>query len=146
MKSTKSPAHYEDYHNEHDSEETTTEQQHHDDDEAESDEDHTHSEHGGEEFEDNTENVALDERHGDEEEDIPVEQKLRKLTDNISHLGAISSNDNENRQSFLSLTDLIKTLRPDEAHRPVQTDSSYSRSQALGEMPDIVFHPRKTTK
>lgn len=142
MKSTKSPAHFEDYHNEHDSEETTTEQQHHDDDEAESDEDHTH----GEEFEDNTENVAVDERHGDEEEEIPVEQKLRKLTDNISHLGAISSNDNENRQSFLSLTDLIKTLRPDEAHRPVQTDSSYSRSQALGEMPDIVFHPRKTTK
>lgn len=145
MKSTKSPAHYEDYHNEHDSEETTTEQQHHDDDEAESDEDHTHDGHG-EEFEDNTENVAVDERHGDEEEEIPVEQKLRKLTDNISHLGAISSNDNENRQSFLSLTDLIKTLRPDEAHRPVQTDSSFSRSQALGEMPDIVFHPRKTTK
>jgi hypothetical protein len=81
------------------------------------------------------------ERHGEEEEEISVEQKLRKLTDDISH-------DTENRQSFLSLTDLIKTLRPEETHKPVQTDSSYSRSQALGEltMPDIVFHPRQTSK
>lgn len=140
MKSTKSPAHYDEYHHEqHDSEETTTEPVH--DYDERSDEDHTHGGHD-DELEDNVENNA-------EEEEIPVEQKLRKLTDHISHLDTISSgsNDNENRQSFLSLTDLIKTLRPDDSHKPpVQTDSSYSRSQALGEMPDIVFHPRKTSK
>lgn len=139
MKSTKSPGHYNEYHHEHhDGEETTTEPIHEDED-VESDEDHTHGGHG-DELEDNTENASFDERH-EEEEEISVEQKLRKLTDDISH-------DTENRQSFLSLTDLIKTLRPEETHKPVQTDSSYSRSQALGEltMPDIVFHPRQTSK
>jgi hypothetical protein len=139
MKSTKSPGHFDEYH-EQESDETTADPSH-DDDDVESDEDHTHG--TSEELEGNTEHASLDQRHGEgEEEEIPVEQKLRQLTDNISHLDKVSSNDDENRQSFLSLHDLIKTLRPDD--KPSQTASSNSRSQVLGEMPEIVFHPRKT--
>lgn len=138
MKSKKSPGQYEEY---HDSEETTADPSH-DDEDVESDEDHTHG--ASDELEGHTD-ASMDERHGVEEEEIPVEQKLRQLTDTISHLDKVSSsNDNDNRQSFLSLSDLIKTLRPDD-NKPIQTDSSYSRSQVLGEMPEIVFNPRKTS-
>lgn len=121
------------------SDETTTETAH-DDDEAESFEDHYTHTASSEDLEGHTEH---DEALTHEEEDIPVEQKLRQLTDNIANLDKISSNDDETRQSFLSLSDLIKTLRPDE-QKPLQIDSAYSRSQVLGEKPDVVYHPRNT--
>lgn len=123
------------------SDETTTEVVH-ESDEVESDDEHYTHTASSDELEGHTEEVLFDERVG-EEEDIPVEQKLRQLTDTIQNLDKISSNDDETRQSFLSLSDLIKTLRPDE-QKPLQIDSAYSRSQVLGEKPDVVYHPRNT--
>lgn len=86
----------------------------------------------------------LDVRHSGsvEEEDIPVEQRLRELTDDLGRLQQLNSDD-ENRQSFLSLSDLIKNLRHED-EKPLQIDSSYARSKVLGEKPDIVYHPRNT--
>lgn len=118
------------------SDETTTETVHEEEEESE---DYTHTA-SSEDLEGATEH---DEALAHEEEDIPVEQKLRQLTENIANLDKISSNDDETRQSFLSLSDLIKTLRPDE-QKPLQIDSAYSRSQVLGEKPDVVYHPRNT--
>lgn len=120
------------------SDETTTKAAHLSDEEAESDEEHYTHTASSEDLEGHTEEVLIT-----EDEDIPVEQKLRQLTDNIQNLDKISSNDDETRQSFLSLSDLIKTLRPDE-QKPLQIDSAYSRSQVLGEKPDVVYHPRNT--
>lgn len=137
MGSTKSPLAEED--TEH-SDETTTEASQ-EDKEYEEEEHDTHTA-SSEDLEGQTEHTHFDERLGEDEE-IPVEQKLRQLTDTIQNLDKISSNDDETRQSFLSLSDLIKTLRPDE-QKPLQIDSSYSRSQVLGEKPDVVYHPRNT--
>ena len=90
--------------------------------------------------------TLLDVRHTgssvEEEEDIPVEQRLRELTDDLGRLQQLNSDD-ENRQSFLSLSDLIKNLRHED-EKPLQIDSSYARSKVLGEKPDIVYHPRNT--
>lgn len=130
------------------SDETTTEVVH--EEEGSEEEDHDSHTASTDDLEDHTEheNILFDQRVShDEEEDIPVEQKLRQLTDTIQNLDKISidrtSNDDETRKSFLSLSDLIKTLRPDDA-KPLQIDSAYSRSQVLGEKPDVVYHPRKT--
>jgi hypothetical protein len=135
MGSTKAPQVQDDEEAEH-SDETTTEASN---EEKDYEEEHTAS---SEDLDGHTEHTQFDESVG-EEEDIPVEQKLRQLTDTIQNLDKISSNDDETRQSFLSLSDLIKTLRPDE-QKPLQIDSSYSRSQVLGEKPDVVYHPRNT--
>lgn len=138
MGSTKSPlsSEEEDVDEEHHSDETTTENEeetgHHDEEE----------EHNTASSSEDSHTEASEEAHHDaEEEEVPVEQRLRQLTDNLGRLDKISSNDDENRQSFLSLSDLIKTLRPND-DKPLQIDSSYSRSQVLGEKPDIVYHPR----
>ncbi len=105
--------------------------------------DETTTENGGQEDESHVEDDAHAESSDHEEVEIPVEQRLRQLTDDLGRLDKISSNDDENRQSFLSLSDLIKTLRPND-DKPLQIDSSYSRSQVLGEKPDIVYHPRNS--
>lgn len=141
MASTRKPPtteHHEEEEAEH-SDETTTETAHED---GEHEDDHDAHTASSDELEGHTEHGMFDE-HVDEEEDIPVEQKLRQLTDTIQNLDKVSSNDDETRQSFLSLSDLIKTLRPDE-QKPLQIDSAYSRSQVLGEKPDVVYHPRNT--
>lgn len=143
MGSTKAPKtakDHEEYDSEH-SDETTTEGEHdhENEEEAETEDAEYHTPSSDDELEGHTEH-GLDTH---EEEDIPVEQKLRQLTDTIQNLDKISSNDDETRQSFLSLSDLIKTLRPDE-QKPLQIDSAYSRSQVLGEKPDVVYHPRNT--
>lgn len=143
MGSTKAPLHDEDHEHDEHVDETTTDGSaaHGSEEEVESDEDHyTHT--ASSEDLDHTDHTLFDERV-QEDEDIPVEQKLRQLTDTIQNLDKISSNDDETRQSFLSLSDLIKTLRPDE-QKPLQIDSAYSRSQVLGEKPDVVYHPRNT--
>lgn len=120
---------------EHSDEETTTQAEH--DEEEDHEEDHDSHTASSDELEGHTEQGFFD------EEEIPVEQKLRQLTDTIQNLDKISSNDDETRQSFLSLTDLIKTLRPDE-QKPLQIDTAYTRSQVLGAKPDVVYHPRNT--
>lgn len=139
MGSTKAPtSHEEEIEEEHnESDETTTE--------SSAQEDSEETQHHEETSDDDshTEAVEADDHLSHEEEEVPVEQRLRQLTDDLGRLDKISSNDDENRQSFLSLSDLIKTLRPND-ERPLQIDSSYSRSQVLGEnlKPDIVYHPR----
>lgn len=139
MGTTKAPPLFVEHDEAEHSDETTTETLHEDED-TESDEDHYAHTASSEDLDGHTEH---DDGLTNEEEDIPVEQKLRQLTDTIQNLDKISSNDDETRQSFLSLSDLIKTLRPDE-QKPLQIDSAYSRSQVLGEKPDVVYHPRNT--
>jgi hypothetical protein len=144
MGSTKSPTSHEEEEVEEEehvsSDETTTENGGQDDEEVQHEGEEHHTAASAEE-DGHTESVELDEHVSHEEEEVPVEQRLRQLTDDLGRLDKISSNDDENRQSFLSLSDLIKTLRPND-DKPLQIDSSYSRSQVLGEKPDIVYHPR----
>ncbi|XP_061507655.1 myotubularin-related protein DDB_G0290005 isoform X1 [Anopheles gambiae] len=69
-------------------------------------------------------------------EDIPVEQKLKQITKEIEQLSG-GTGDRElrldSRQSFLSLSDLIKNIRPAEKVVP-QIDSSYANTmRVLGE-------------
>uniref|UniRef100_A0A182SW55 Uncharacterized protein n=1 Tax=Anopheles maculatus TaxID=74869 RepID=A0A182SW55_9DIPT len=70
-------------------------------------------------------------------EDIPVEQKLKQITKEIEQLSGGGAGDRElrvdSRQSFLSLSDLIKNIRPAEKVVP-QIDSSYANTmRVLGE-------------
>lgn len=68
------------------------------------------------------------------EETTSVEQRLRKISEEIEKY---STGDNESdlgRQSFFSLSDLIKTLRPTDKKVIPQIDSSYSNTmRVLGE-------------
>lgn len=142
MGSTKAPptSHEEEVEEEHISEdETTTENGGHDEEEVHHDEVSEEEQQTPASHEDEEVHTETSEQVHDEEEG-PVEQRLRQLSDDLGRLN-LGSNDDENRQSFLSLHDLIKTLRPND-DKPLQIDSSYSRSQVLGEKPDIVYHPR----
>jgi hypothetical protein len=124
------------------SDETTTENGgQHDDEEVQHLDDGQEEHHTSASAEDDGHTESSEQLVSHEEiEEVPVEQRLRQLTDDLGRL-KLDSNDDENRQSFLSLSDLIKTLRPND-DKPLQIDSSYSRSQVLGEKPDIVYHPR----
>ncbi|KAG5684503.1 hypothetical protein PVAND_013733 [Polypedilum vanderplanki] len=124
---------------EHSVDETTTEVAEEEEVHGEEEEHHTTSEDSS-----HTESSesTVDERVSHEDEEVPVEQRLRELTDDLGRLQQINSDD-ETRQSFLSLSDLIKNLRHED-DKPLQIDSSYSRSKVLGEKPDIVYHPRNT--
>ncbi|XP_050079142.1 serine protease snake-like [Anopheles maculipalpis] len=66
-------------------------------------------------------------------EDIPVEQKLKQITKEIEQLSG-GAGDRElrvdSRQSFLSLSDLIKNIRPAEKVVP-QIDSSYANTMRV---------------
>lgn len=138
MGSTKAPPKQDDIAESEITDETTTESAHEEETDEEEHDTHTVSSEDSE--------ISFDQQTThEEEEDIPVEQKLRQLTDTIQNLDkSIGSNDDDARQSFLSLSDLIKTLRPDES-KPLQIDSAYSRSQVLGEKPDVIYkHPRNT--
>lgn len=154
MASTKSPlkssseeeVEHEQSHEDRADDETTTNDSAHYEDSDEDQNTHTAS---SEDLEGHTELTLLDERLQQtiNEEENPIEQKLRQLTDTIQNLETldhIAATDDENRQSFLSLSDLIKTLRPDDKKQPLQIDSHYSSSRVLGEnvKPDVVYHPR----
>lgn len=69
------------------------------------------------------------------EDDIPVEQKLRQITEEIEKYSNSDKVDDINdRQSFFSLSDLIKTLRPNDKKVAPQIDSDYSNTmRVLGE-------------
>lgn len=73
------------------------------------------------------------------EETTSVEQRLRKISEEIEKF---STGDNESdlgRQSFFSLSDLIKTLRPTDKKVIPQIDSDYSNTmRVLGETSSIV--------
>ncbi|XP_055640519.1 uncharacterized protein LOC129777937 isoform X2 [Toxorhynchites rutilus septentrionalis] len=65
--------------------------------------------------------------------DIPVEQKLKQITREIEEMSHSDRDVDNGRQSFLSLSDLIKNIRPAEKVVP-QIDSSYSNTmRVLGE-------------
>ncbi|XP_037916768.1 histone H3.v1 isoform X2 [Hermetia illucens] len=73
-------------------------------------------------------------------EDQPsVEQRLKQISEQIEKLGSGENNDGDlGHQSFLSLSDLIKTLRPNDKKGP-QIDSDYSNTmRVLGEKSSIV--------
>lgn len=149
MGSTKSPlatSEEEEVEEEQHSDETTTENEeevHHDEEAQEVEEEEHITATSSEDAQTEASEEGGHHDGGGEEEEVPVEQRLRQLTDDLGRLDSKlgNSNDDENRQSFLSLSDLIKTLRPND-DKPLQIDSSYSRSQVLGEKPDIIYHPR----
>uniref|UniRef100_A0A182N6C3 C-type lectin domain-containing protein n=1 Tax=Anopheles dirus TaxID=7168 RepID=A0A182N6C3_9DIPT len=119
--------------------------------EEEEDEEHEQDDHEHDESEDEDEQAAAELHHqqalaaGQESdpvvgaslpEDIPVEQKLKQITKEIEQLSG-GGGDRElrvdSRQSFLSLSDLIKNIRPAEKVVP-QIDSSYANTmRVLGE-------------
>lgn len=87
----------------------------------------------------------LDKSSGSEEkieDTTSVEQRLKKISEEIEKYSSGSSvdtdGDNLGRQSFFSLSDLIKTLRPSDKKIP-QIDSDYSNTmRVLGETTSIV--------
>ena len=81
------------------------------------------------------EETHMEEHHTIGEEEIPVEQKLRQITEEIEKYSNSDKVDEINgRQSFFSLSDLIKTLRPNDKKVAPQIDSDYSNTmRVLGE-------------
>lgn len=78
--------------------------------------------------------------HFDEniEETTSVEQRLKKISEEIKKYSSAESEPDVNRPSFFSLSDLIKTLRPSEKVVP-QIDSDYSNTmRVLGETSSVV--------
>ncbi|XP_055602280.1 uncharacterized protein LOC129751042 isoform X2 [Uranotaenia lowii] len=64
---------------------------------------------------------------------IPVEQKLKQITQEVAEMTHSDRDIDNGRQSFLSLSDLIKNIRPAEKVIP-QIDSSYANTmRVLGE-------------
>lgn len=112
------------------------EEEEHDDEEHEI-EDEDESE-GRSQQEDDSEGQEDHQQLHEEEEpipehDIPVEQKLKQITREIEEMAHSDRDVDNGRQSFLSLSDLIKNIRPAEKVIP-QIDSSYSNTmRVLGE-------------
>lgn len=70
------------------------------------------------------------------EETTSVEQRLRKITENIEKL---SNNDESGSKSFFSIADFMRTLHPSSKKVAPQIDSDYSKSMhVLGETASIV--------
>lgn len=68
-----------------------------------------------------------------EEHTTSVEQRLKQITAEIEKFSNTDSESEIGRQSFFSLSDLIKTLRPNDKKTP-QIDSDYSNTmRVLGE-------------
>lgn len=73
------------------------------------------------------------------EETTSVEQRLRKISEEIEKYSTSDNESDLGRQSFFSLSDLIKTLRPTDKKVIPQIDSDYSNTmRVLGETSSIV--------
>lgn len=73
------------------------------------------------------------------EETTSVEQRLRKISEEIEKYSTSDNESDLGRQSFFSLSDLIKTLRPTDKKVIPQIDSDYSNTmRVLGETASIV--------
>lgn len=73
------------------------------------------------------------------EETTSVEQRLRKISEEIEKYSTGENESDLGRQSFFSLSDLIKTLRPTDKKVIPQIDSDYSNTmRVLGETSSIV--------
>ncbi|XP_029730623.2 uncharacterized protein LOC109411141 isoform X1 [Aedes albopictus] len=113
------------------------EEEEHDDEEHEiedEDESEGRSQQGDDsESQDDHQQLHEEEEPVHEEHDIPVEQKLKQITREIEEMTHSDRDVDNGRQSFLSLSDLIKNIRPAEKVIP-QIDSSYSNTmRVLGE-------------
>lgn len=98
----------------------------------------------------NDDDAGIDTEENSEkvEETTSVEQRLRRISEEIEKYRNVNVNDNNNAgssaenhgpQSFLYLTDLINTLRPSEKKVIPQIDSDYSNTMhVLGETTSIV--------
>lgn len=86
--------------------------------------------------EDEEEHEEAPEEEAHEEEEIPVEQKLKQISEEIEkYSNNEQAETSDDRQSFFSLSDLIKTLQPAVKKAP-QIDSDYSNTmKVLGEQP-----------
>jgi hypothetical protein len=73
--------------------------------------------------------------------EIPVEQKLKQISAEIEKYSAGDKDNETGRQSFMTLSDLLKNLRPNDKITP-QIDSDYSNTmRVLGET--SILHGRK---
>lgn len=73
------------------------------------------------------------------EETTSVEQRLKKISEEIEKFSNGDNDSDLGRQSFFSLSDLIKTLRPTDKKVIPQIDSDYSNTmRVLGETSSIV--------
>lgn len=73
------------------------------------------------------------------EETTSVEQRLKKISEEIEKFSNNDSADNHGRQSFFSLQDLMKTLHSTDKKITPQIDSDYSNTMhVLGETASIV--------
>lgn len=70
----------------------------------------------------------------EEIEEEPLEKRLKQISEEVEKLNNMDTNERDiGRQSFFSLSDLIKTLRPNDKKIP-QIDSDYSNTmRVLGE-------------
>lgn len=62
-----------------------------------------------------------------------VEQHLRKISEEVEKLSLRSNTENLERQSFLSLDDLMKSLRKSDWRNQPQIDSDYSNTMVGGD-------------
>lgn len=69
------------------------------------------------------------------DEDFPLEVRLKQISEEVEKLSSKETNDHDiGRQSFFSLSDLIKTLQPNDKKTNPQIDSDYSNTmRVLGE-------------
>lgn len=73
------------------------------------------------------------------EETTSVEQRLKKISEEIEKYSSNDNTENHGRQSFFTLSDLIKTLNPSDKKIIPQIDSDYSNTMhVLGETASIV--------
>lgn len=72
------------------------------------------------------------------EETTSVEQRLKKITEEIEKYSTNDDADNHARQSFFSITDFINRVRPSDKKIIPQIDSDYSNTMHLGEKASIV--------
>lgn len=80
-----------------------------------------------------------DESDAKVEETTSVEQRLKKISEEIEKYSSSENESDIGRQSFFSLSDLIKTLRPSDKKVIPQIDSDYSNTmRVLGETSSIV--------
>lgn len=85
------------------------------------------------------EEIASAPAEDDVEETTSVEQRLKKISEEIEKYSSSETDADMGRQSFFSLSDLIKTLRPSDKKVIPQIDSDYSNTmRVLGETSSIV--------
>lgn len=87
-----------------------------------------------------------DNQHDEEDnEEVAVEDKIRELTDEAAFQNNERSDSSDDPQSFLTLSDLIKTLQPAIKNAP-QIDSSYSHTmRVLGEQSSVLTNDNDKT-